>query len=30
MMAPELALVATTISILGFLLGLIAESLRPE
>jgi len=30
MTAPELALVATTISILGFLLGLIAESLRPE
>ncbi len=30
MTAPELALVSTTIGILGFLLGLIAESLRPE
>ncbi len=29
MTASELALVSTTISILGFLLGLIAESLRP-
>ncbi len=29
MTAPELALVSTTIGILGFLLGLIAESLRP-
>jgi hypothetical protein len=29
MTAPELAWVATTISILGVLLGLIAQSLQP-
>ncbi len=30
MTAPELALVSVTIIIMGFLLGLIAQSLRPE
>ncbi len=30
MTAPELALVATTIIILGFLLGLFADYLPPE